>query len=154
METSLYPLTLYYDGACPLCMAEMRNLMLRNTQGRLRFVDVAPADTPVPEGATRDAMLRLLHGQAADGRWLIGVDVFMAMYEAVGVPWVAQALGARWMRPLADRLYPWVARNRNRFPRWLAHLVFETALRRAAQRMAAGSCANGVCQRSENGSES
>lgn len=145
---SLYPLTLYYDGACPLCMAEMRNLMLRNTAGRLRFVDMAPAGFVAPAGAKREDLARLLHGQAADGRWLRGVDTFVAMYEAVGVPWVAQALGGRWVRPLAERGYPWLARNRHRIPRWLAHVVFGTALRRAARQVAAaGECAQGACRR-------
>jgi hypothetical protein len=75
-----------------------------------------------------------LHGQAADGTWLRGVDTFVAMYEAVGLPWVAQTLNAPGLRTLADHLYPWVARNRRLFPRWLAHLVFETAMRRAAHK--------------------
>ena len=147
MTHSLYPLTLYYDGACPLCMAEMRNLMLRNQrEQRLRFVDIAAPGFEAPAGVTRDKLARLLHAQAPDGTWLRGVDTFVAMYEAVGVPWVARALSAPGLRPLADRLYPWVARNRRLFPRWLAHLVFETAMRRAAQK-AVPACADGVCRR-------
>ena len=147
MTHSLYPLTLYYDGACPLCMAEMRNLMLRNQrEQRLRFVDIAAPGFEAPAGVTRDALARLLHAQAPDGTWLRGVDTFVAMYEAVGVPWVARALSAPGLRPLADQLYPWVARNRRLFPRWLAHLVFETAMRRAAQK-AVPACADGVCRR-------
>lgn len=32
---AIYPLTLYYDGACPMCRAEMHNLMLRNSRNFL-----------------------------------------------------------------------------------------------------------------------
>ena len=32
MNETVYPLTLYYESACPLCKAEMQNLMLRNTE--------------------------------------------------------------------------------------------------------------------------
>jgi predicted DCC family thiol-disulfide oxidoreductase YuxK len=147
MTHSLYPLTLFYDGACPLCLAEMRNLMLRNERDQhLRFVDIAEPGFVVPQGVTKDALARLLHGQAADGTWLRGVDTFVAMYEAVGLPWVAQTLNAPGLRTLADHLYPWVARNRRLFPRWLAHWMFETAMRRAAHK-AVSACADGVCKR-------
>ena len=147
MNTTLYPLTLYYDGACPLCMAEMRNLMLRNQREQnLRFVDIAEPGFEVPAGVTRDELASLLHAQAPDGSWLRGIDTFVAMYEAVGISWVARSLSAPVLRPLADRLYPWVARNRKLFPRWLAHVVFETAMRRAAKQ-AVPACANGVCRR-------
>lgn len=147
MNTSLYPLTLYYDGACPLCMAEMRNLMLRNQREQnLRFVDIAGPGFETPAGVTCDELASLLHAQTPDGSWLRGVDTFVAMYEAVGLSLVTRSLSAPVQRPLADRIYPWVARNRKLFPRWLAHLVFETAMRRAAQQ-AVPACAKGVCRR-------
>ncbi|MFP8777109.1 thiol-disulfide oxidoreductase DCC family protein [Hydrogenophaga sp. RWCD_12] len=147
MAETLYPLTLYYDGACPLCMAEMRNLMLRNERDqRLRFVDIAAPGFETPAGVTKEALARLLHARSASGEWLRGVDTFVAMYEAVGVSWVARSLNWRWLRPLADRWYPWVADHRHLFPRWLAHLVFETAWRRAARR-SVSPCADGVCRR-------
>ncbi|MCB4366340.1 DUF393 domain-containing protein [Hydrogenophaga taeniospiralis] len=147
MNQNLYPLTLYYDGACPLCMAEMSNLMLRNERAqRLRFVDIAAPGFVAPTGVTRDDLARLLHAQAPDGSWLRGVDTFVAMYGAVGISWVARSLSAPRLRPLADRLYPWVAGHRHLFPRWLAHAVFETALRRAA-RQSVPACADGVCRR-------
>lgn len=150
MSDSLYPLTLYYDGACPLCLAEMRNLMLRNERDqRLRFVDIAAPDFETPTGVTREALGQLLHAQAADGTWLRGVATFVAMYEAVGISWVARSLSAPGLRPLADRLYPWVARHRHLFPRWLAHWIFETAMRRAAER-AVPACADGVCRRARS----
>lgn len=147
MTSSLYPLTLYYDGACPVCLAEMRNLMLRNQRAqRLRFVDIAAPGFEEPAGVTRDELAGLLHAQAPDGSWLRGVNTFVAMYEAVGLSWVARSLSSPGLQPLADRLYPWVARRRYLFPRWLAHLVFETAMRRAAQK-AVPACSGGVCGR-------
>lgn len=142
-----YPLTLYYDGGCPLCLAEMHNLMLRNREGLLQFVDIADPANAIPAGADRADMMQLLHGRSADGRWLIGVEVFVAMYEAVGLSWVARALGWRWLRPLADALYPVVARHRQRAPKWLSNVVFGRALRHAAERASASPCAEGACER-------
>ena len=146
MTSTLYPLTLYYDGSCPLCLAEMRNLMVRNTAGHLAFVDASAEGFSPPEGATQAAMMRLLHAQAADGQWLSGVAVFVAMYEAVGLSWVSRALNLRWLRPLADACYPWVARSRYLIPRTLVAPVFELALHRAAVR-SANRCAEGTCER-------
>ena len=146
MASISYPLTLYFDGRCPLCMAEMRNLMVRNTAGHLAFVDASAEGFEPPPGVSLEAMMQRLHAQAADGRWLQGVAVFAAMYEAVGLSWVARALNWRWARPLADACYPWVARHRYLIPRALVAPLFERALRRAAAR-SANRCAEGSCER-------
>ena len=85
MDTTIYPLTLYYESACALCNGEMTNLMLRNTEGRLRFVDIsAPGFDSPPPGTTLDDLLALIHAQTADGRVLRGVEVFRHAYRAVG----------------------------------------------------------------------
>ena len=34
---ALYPLTLLYDGACPVCSLEMEHLRARNANGKLAF---------------------------------------------------------------------------------------------------------------------
>ena len=36
-----YPLTLLYDGTCPVCVLEMDNLKARNAEGQLRFINIA-----------------------------------------------------------------------------------------------------------------
>ena len=137
MHNSAYPLTLYYESACPLCNAEMRNLMLRNTGGLLNFVDVsAPGFSDCPPGTTLDDLMALMHGLTADGRVLRGVEVFRLAYSAVGIPQVAALTSLPLIAPLSERLYRVVARNRHRLPRRLITLMFETGLRRAAERAA------------------
>ena len=148
MTHSLYPLTLYYDGACPLCMAEMRNLMLRNErEQRLRFVDIAAPAFAVPDwrdagrpgAAAARAGVRWhlaargghLCGHVRGGRYFVGG----AVAERA---WAAAA--GRPALPLGGAPPPLVS------PQWLAHLVFETAMRRAAQK-AVPACADGVCRR-------
>lgn len=144
MTTAIYPLTLYYESACAMCNGEMSNLMLRNTEGKLRFVDVsAPDFDSPPPGTTRDDLLELIHGQTADGRVLKGVEVFRLAYRAVGLGWVVEPTNWPVLGPLADKLYPVVARNRHRVPRFVSHLLFETAVRRAAERAALRRCEPG-----------
>lgn len=141
----VYPLTVYYESACPLCNAEMSNLMLRNTAQQLLFVDVsAPDFQDLPPGTTRENLLDLIHARQADGTVIKGVDVFRHAYRAAGLSWVSHGLELPVIGRLADQLYPWVARNRHRFPRPLVSLLFETAIRRAAKRAAArGTCKSG-----------
>ncbi|MET0519879.1 MAG: DCC1-like thiol-disulfide oxidoreductase family protein, partial [Burkholderiaceae bacterium] len=68
MNSTIYPLTLYYESACPLCDAEMRNLRLRNHAGLLNFVDIsAHGFRDFPPGTDMAALLGLIHAQRADG---------------------------------------------------------------------------------------
>jgi predicted DCC family thiol-disulfide oxidoreductase YuxK len=143
---SPYPLTLYYDAACPMCHSEMQNLMLRNRADQLRFVDVSAPGFQSPDAQVSvDAMLRLIHARTPDGRWIVGVDVFRLAYRAAGLPAVARALSLPGLRQAADALYPWMARHRQRLPRWLSKLVFEKAVRRAAAQAAARRCDGAAC---------
>jgi len=147
-DAGAYPLTLYYESACPLCNGEMRNLMLRNRDGLLRFVDVsAPGFVPPAGGPTLADMLTLMRGQRADGTWLTGVAVFRLAYVAAGLPRVSQLLNQPLLGRLAERTYPWIARHRRALPHWISHALFETTLRRAAERAASDTsrCHAGHC---------
>lgn len=137
-DAAIYPLTLYYESACPLCNAEMTNLMLRNAEGLLVFADVsAPGFNALPEGAGMADVLELIHARRADGQLVKGVEVFRLAYEAVGLNWVTTALRLPVLGTLAERFYPALARNRHHIPRFVARMMFEGAVRRAAEKAAA-----------------
>jgi len=149
----LYPATLYYDGTCQLCAAEMHNLMTRNVDGRLLFVDCSPPDFdggPAP----RAAMMNAMHALDAGGRIYTGIEAFRVAYAAVGLPIVSSVLGLPGIAQLMARAYPVLARNRQRLPRWLIAPLFERASRSAAQRAArrASACSGGACERSPSSS--
>lgn len=143
-EQALWPLTVYYDGSCPLCSAEMRNLMARNQAGRLRFVDASSEAFEVrghfAAPVSRQQLLERIHAIDATGRVLTAADVFRACYAAVGLPQVSRALQWPVLGLLADRLYPWVADHRHWVPRWLIAAVFERAAGKAARRALAQRC--------------
>lgn len=55
-------LTLFYDGQCPLCQAEILWLRHRDHHGRLRFVDVSrPEYDAEAEGVSCSAALANMH---------------------------------------------------------------------------------------------
>lgn len=143
-----YPVALYYDGACRLCAGEMRNLMTRNTEGKLRFTDCSPADFSAGP-APRAALMRQMHAQDADGTVFTGVAALRVAYDAVGLGAMSGLLGLPVIAPLAARAYPVLARHRYLLPRWLIAPVFEHVLQRAARRAArrATACTSGACDR-------
>jgi predicted DCC family thiol-disulfide oxidoreductase YuxK len=74
-------LTVWYDGACPLCIREIA-LMRRLDRARaIAFVDVAPADAPCP--IDRQLLLARFHAQEAGGSVLNGAAAFAAMWRVI-----------------------------------------------------------------------
>ncbi|MDH0867707.1 DUF393 domain-containing protein [Mitsuaria sp. GD03876] len=146
-DPAVYPLTLYFDGACPICHGEMHNLMLRNEAGLLRFVDIStPGFSEVPPGTDLRALMDLMHARRADGRLAIGAEAIRLAYRGARLDGLARVMDLPLLRTFCDRAYPVLARNRYRIPRPVVRLVFETALRRAAERRAGRSpCRDGAC---------
>lgn len=142
-----YPLTLLYDGLCPVCSLEMDHLRERDRLGRLVFVDIAaPGFDAGHYGVTPEALDAAVHGLCADGRMLRGMPVLRLAYDAAGLGWVLAPTGWTPLRPLFDAGYRLFARHR----RGISHTArpFIDALRdwradRTARRMAA--CHGGAC---------
>ncbi|WAC71305.1 DUF393 domain-containing protein [Roseateles sp. SL47] len=145
---AVYPLTVYFDGGCPICLAEMTNLQLRNTAGLLRFEDVSRPDfRDYPAGTDLPDLMTLLHVKCADGRVIRGAPALRLLYAGAQMRGMARLMNAPGLRQLADWAYPILARNRYRIPRPVAQLLFETSLRRAAERRAgASACQSGSCE--------
>jgi predicted DCC family thiol-disulfide oxidoreductase YuxK len=64
--------TLYYDGQCSLCTAEIQKLA-HHTQGDLALVDIhqmKETDTT----PSQKVLLGKLHLKTANGDWLVGID--------------------------------------------------------------------------------
>lgn len=148
MSRIVYPLTLFYDAACPVCSLEMDHLGERNRDGRLMFVDIAaPGFDPTAYGVSMADMNAELHGLCADGTMLRGVEVLRLAYDAADLGWVMRPTSWAPLRPLFDVGYRVFARHRREISRAAAPLI--TALRtwrarRAAARMR--DCMSGTCQ--------
>ncbi|MFM1897079.1 MAG: hypothetical protein RLZZ385_2153 [Pseudomonadota bacterium] len=106
-------LTIFYDGHCPLCVAEMRQLSELDRHRRLHLQDLHAADfvQRYPH-IDPQAAIRILHGQLADGTLLYGLDVSCRAWALVGRHGWLRIL--RWpvIRWFADAAYRVFARNR------------------------------------------
>lgn len=109
------PATVYYDGACGMCVGTARAGQQHGVPGALRFVDNGS-----DEGR---AALRALGMEArADDTLIVTVDdrVYTESGSVVEVArrlrWPRRAWTALWLvpRPLRDAVYRRVARNRSR----------------------------------------
>ena len=73
--------TVWYDGACPLCIREI-SFMRRLDKGRvIDFVDVAPEETVCP--VDRNLLLARFHAQERGGPVVSGAAAFAAMWRAI-----------------------------------------------------------------------
>lgn len=91
MSPTAQPLTLYFDGACPLCSREARFFNLKAAPGRVQFVDIAAADFDAKShGLDPHAVHREIHGRMPDGRIVVGVDALAQMWQLVpSTQWLA-----------------------------------------------------------------
>jgi predicted DCC family thiol-disulfide oxidoreductase YuxK len=72
--------TVWHDGACPLCTREIALMRRLDRRRRIRFVDVADPDSSCP--IDRASLLARFHA-AEDGRLYSGAAAFAAMWRAI-----------------------------------------------------------------------
>lgn len=109
-----YRLKIFFDGACPFCVREMRFLMRMNRNGHLAFEDTSkPGFDPTVYGISQDAH-RVIHALTFEGQIVTGVEVFRRAYGFIGFGWLLAPTGWPILKPIFDRLYLLFARNRIR----------------------------------------
>lgn len=149
---TVYPLTIFYDASCKLCNTEMESVRALDQKHRLVLVDCSSADfdeRPYTEvGISQQDMLNCMHIRDSQGNWYRGVDAFEHIYNAIGLRKIAKLWAHPLTRPLTERAYPWVVKNRH----VLSHLGLPMVLKlwgrfaayRAFNRSKA--CAKGACR--------
>ena len=104
--------TLYYDGACPLCSAEIGRLR-RLQDGGLSLVDIHQADD-ARSPASKETLLENLHYVTEGGDLLVGLDANVAAWQHTRFGFLWRWLQWPLIRPLAAWLYGVWARLRYR----------------------------------------
>jgi predicted DCC family thiol-disulfide oxidoreductase YuxK len=118
MDQNLQKLTLFYDGACPLCQAEILFLSGRNQADLLGFVDInSKAYDPLKVGVSCEEALAAMYGQYADGTLINGVTVFPEAYRRVDLPTLAWIFSRKSMQPILKMGYRFFAKNRHAISR-------------------------------------
>ena len=117
------PLTVLYDGACPLCRREIGIYQGLQARAPVSFVDVNDADARLPEAASKAELLSRFHVREPDGRLLSGANAFLALWERMpGWRWLAfagRAPGAAWAM---EHAYVFFLKHRPMLQRWAQKL--------------------------------
>ena len=112
--TQLEKLTVFYDGACPLCQAESLFLSGRNQAKLLEFVDInSDQFDPQKVGVSCEAALAAMYGQFASGRLIQGVAVFPEAYRRANLPRMARIFSSKPLQPFLKLGYLFFAKNRH-----------------------------------------
>ncbi|MDG0969848.1 MAG: DUF393 domain-containing protein [Porticoccaceae bacterium] len=111
-------LTLFFDGGCPLCAAEIDQLRKRDRLQKIAFEDIFAVGftNRFPHISQAEAD-RILHGELSDGRLIFGLDVTCLAWTLVGKSRWVRLL--RWpvVKPVSDLLYTFFARHRHHISR-------------------------------------
>ena len=100
---------LYYDGHCPLCSKEM-NLLRKLKNAQLSLVDIHQLLQINAEEQAQ--LLRNLHLQLPDGRWLLGVDANVAAWSFTPIGFLWKPLRWKIWSSGVDRVYQVWAKRR------------------------------------------
>ena len=110
-----YPLTVFFDGACPICDREIALMKRLDRRRQLEFCDFSAQEyDAASSGFAAADLATVIHARWADGSVITGVEVFRAMWEAVGLGFLAKLSRLSLVEPLVLKAYAWFARNRLR----------------------------------------
>jgi predicted DCC family thiol-disulfide oxidoreductase YuxK len=117
---SIEKLTLFYDGACPLCQAEILFLSRRNQAGLLDFVDINSERFDAAKiGISCDQALAAMYGQYDNGVLIQGVAVFSEAYRRADLPFLAWVFSRKALQAILQVAYRFFAKNRHAISRLL-----------------------------------
>jgi predicted DCC family thiol-disulfide oxidoreductase YuxK len=114
------PIQILYDGNCPICCRKVDFLRCRDPQSKLSFLNIRNPDFhPEETGIPRVELENKIHAILPDGTIIQRMDVIRAAYREIELGWLVAPTGWPVFRPLFDKLYDLVAKNRQRISHWL-----------------------------------
>jgi predicted DCC family thiol-disulfide oxidoreductase YuxK len=107
-----YPLTVYFDGECPICRREIELMEIFNRRERLQFIDFSTSFyRPTDHGLNQCDLGRVIHARWSDGTLISGVEVFRGMWEAIGLAFLARFTRLSIINNLLIKAYAWFAKK-------------------------------------------
>ena len=114
LKTISEKLTIYYDGHCPLCLAEIHFLKHHNHRDLLCFVDLHSLSDS--EGINCDLAMKMIHGRLGE-RLITGPSVFQEAYKRTDLKVINYLFSLAWFRFLYAKFYVVFAQYRHQVSR-------------------------------------
>jgi predicted DCC family thiol-disulfide oxidoreductase YuxK len=103
------PITVLYDGACPLCRREIALYQGLPSNTSICYVDVSHPGAALPANVTQGELLARFHVQDGAGQLRSGAAAFLLLWAALpGWRWLARfgrLPGATWAMERAYRFF-------------------------------------------------
>ena len=123
LESISTKLTIFYDGDCPLCLAEIHFLKQHNQRGLLLFkslqqVNAANADINC------DLSLRTIHAKLGENEIIIGPEVFYEAYKRTDLRLVNYLFSIKLIRFIYAKFYVLFAKYRHQISKLIGLYLF------------------------------
>ena len=119
-------LTIYYDGECPLCLAEIHFLQHHNHKKLLDFVSLQQLD-PATGDVNCELAMQTIHARLGDKQMIVGPEVFFEAYKRTNLSMINFLFSFSFIRFLYAKFYTIFAKYRHQISRaigpWLLNLV-------------------------------
>ncbi|MDO8399548.1 MAG: DUF393 domain-containing protein [Bradyrhizobium sp.] len=83
MQSDRQSLTVYFDGACPLCQAEINHYRRQEGAGAIHFLDVSRSEGTLAADLTKQQAMKRFHVRCNDGSLLSGAAAFVAVWSTL-----------------------------------------------------------------------
>ncbi len=106
MQTNESKVTVYFDGSCPLCDAEIGHYRRADHAAHLCLVDLSDKGEAPPSDLTRDQAMRRFHVRTRSGKLVSGALAFVEVWRHLpGWRWLSRAAAAPGALPLLELGY-------------------------------------------------
>ena len=83
MQSDERSLTVYFDGGCPLCQAEINHYRKQEGAGEICFLDVSISEEKLAKDLTKEQAMKRFHVRGNDGSLLSGAAAFVAVWSTL-----------------------------------------------------------------------
>ena len=107
-------LKLLYDGKCPICKREICILQKRDSQTKIKFIDINSKDFSSFENNNIDynTAMSQIHAIDGEGNLLVGIPVFATLYARCQLLITSTLLRIPFIKMVLKPLYTLFAKNR------------------------------------------
>ena len=112
LESISTKLTIFYDGDCPLCLAEIHFLKQHNQRGLLLFKSLQQLDAANAD-INCDLALRTIHAKLGENGITVGPEVFYEAYKRTDLRLVNYLFSIKLIRFIYAKFYGFFAKYRH-----------------------------------------